>query len=148
MKKIATAVLFAGFGTFAMSQQINQTPVQNQMEMKHAKKGDKMQDRGEMEKKHMAEMQKDLNLSPNQVSQIQALHNKNKADRQVMREAKMKEMQAKRDQNDAEMKKILSPEQYAKWQVKKTEMKKEKKEKFRGKKGGFKGEGRPEPMGM
>ncbi len=67
--------------------------------------------------------EKDLNLTADQENKIKALHEKNAADmKQKMADRKndrmkmKEEMMAKKQQNDAEMQKILSPEQYTKWQ--------------------------------
>lgn len=69
-------------------------------------------------------MQKDLNLNPSQVAQVKALQEKRKAEMKAefdknkeVRQAKMEDMKAKRAQMDADMKKILTPEQYDKWQA-------------------------------
>jgi Spy/CpxP family protein refolding chaperone len=116
MKKLVLAIAFIGMGSFAMAQTTPQD--------KEAKRAEFQQKREQKEQEHLAQMQKDLNLSQAQVAQIRELHaskkaemkaefDKNKEDRQ----AKMEQMKAKRAQMDADMKKILSPEQYDKWQA-------------------------------
>ena len=67
-------------------------------------------------------MSKDLNLSQDQVKKIKDLQDKQMADmqknmqqREVERKAKMEEMKKKQEAHAAEMKKILTPEQYQKW---------------------------------
>jgi len=76
------------------------------------------------EQDHLAQMQKDLNLNQSQVNQIKALQDKRKAEMKAEfaknkgeRQAKMEEMKAKKTQMDADMKNILTPEQYDKWQA-------------------------------
>ncbi|RXM49804.1 MULTISPECIES: hypothetical protein [unclassified Chryseobacterium] len=117
MKKLVLAIAFIGMGSFAMAQQT--TP--QDREAKRAEMQQKMQQK---EQEHLAQMQKDLNLNASQVAQVKALHEKRKAEMKAdfaknkeVRQAKMEEMKAKRAQMDADMKKILTPEQYDKWQV-------------------------------
>ncbi|MDA4747076.1 hypothetical protein NY599_21950, partial [Enterobacter hormaechei] len=73
-----------------------------------------------------------------QESKIKALHERNAGDmKQKMAERKMdkekmkQDMMAKKEQNDAEMKKILSPEQYAKWNDIKAQKKAERHDKMK-----------------
>ncbi|MGE8433298.1 MULTISPECIES: hypothetical protein [Chryseobacterium] len=117
MKKLVLAIAFIGMGSFAMAQQT--TP--QDRETRRAEMQQKMQQK---EQEHLAQMQKDLNLNQSQVAQVKALQEKRKAEMKAefeknkdMRQAKMDEMKAKRAQMDADMKKILTPEQYDKWQV-------------------------------
>ncbi|AZA92166.1 Uncharacterised protein [Chryseobacterium nakagawai] len=117
MKKLVLAIAFIGMGSFAMAQQT--TP--QDREAKRAEMQQKMQQK---EQEHLAQMQKDLNLNASQVTQVKALHEKRKAEMKAdfaknkeARQAKMEEMKAKRTQMDADMKKILTPEQYDKWQA-------------------------------
>lgn len=117
MKKLVLAIAFIGMGSFAMAQQT--TP--QDRETRRAEIQQKMQQK---EQEHLAQMQKDLNLNQSQVAQVKALHEKRKAEMKAefeknkdMRQAKMDEMKAKRAQMDADMKKILTPEQYDKWEV-------------------------------
>jgi len=117
MKKLVLAIAFIGIGSFAMAQQaVPQDKKANREEMKQ-----KIQ---EKQQERMAEMQKELNLNQSQVAQINELHAKRKAEmkndfekNKDQRQAKMKEMKEKRQQMDNDMKKILSPEQYDKWQA-------------------------------
>ncbi|MGZ5262454.1 MAG: hypothetical protein ACXWCF_01545, partial [Kaistella sp.] len=125
MKKIVLSAAFAVIGTFAMAQQ---TPMMNkkdpaQMEQKRVEK--------------MKMMQTELNLSNAQVAQIKALHDKKMAERkqnapqmQAERKAKMAAMKAKREQWNAEMRQILTPEQYKKWEAKKQQKMQNKKNKM------------------
>ena len=114
MKKLILSVALVGFGSLAMAQQ-NHT-----QEQKEAKRAE-MQQR---EKNHLDKMQKDLNLSKDQVAKVQALHEKKRAERKAdfdknkdRRMAKMKEMKDRREQTNQEMKSILNPEQYKKWEA-------------------------------
>ena len=117
MKKLVLSVALVAVGTFAMAQQN-----QRMQKMDPAKMEQKRAD-------HMKQMQIDLNLSEAQVTKIKVLQDQRMAERkenapqmQAERKAKMDQMKAKRDQNEAEMKNILTPAQYQKWEA----MKKEK----------------------
>ncbi|MCS4305260.1 hypothetical protein [Chryseobacterium sp. BIGb0232] len=117
MKKLVLAIAFMGIGSFAMAQQT--TP-----QDKEARRAEMQQKMQQKEQEHLAQMQKDLNLNASQVTQVKALHEKRKAEMKAdfaknkeVRQAKMEEMKAKRAQMDADMKKILTPEQYDKWQA-------------------------------
>lgn len=118
MKKLILSIALVGFGSLAMAQQ---TYTPEQKEAKRAEMQQKMQQR---EKDYLDKMQKDLNLSKDQVAKVQELHDKRKAERKAefeknkdMRIAKMKEMKDRRAQMDNEMKSILNPEQYKKWEA-------------------------------
>lgn len=125
MKKIVLSAAFAVIGTFAMAQQ---TPMMNkkdpaQMEQKRVEK--------------MKMMQTELNLTDAQVAKIKALHDKKMAERkqnapqmQAERKAKMAAMKVKREQWNAEMRQILTPEQYKKWEAKKQQNIQNKKNKM------------------
>ena len=129
MKKLVLSVALVAVGTFAMAQQ-------NQRMQK--------MDPAKMEQKranHMKQMQKDLNLSEPQVSKIKVLQDQRMAERkenapqmQAERKAKMDQMKAKRDQNEAEMKNILTPAQYQKWEAMKKEKMQERGKMMKGKK--------------
>lgn len=117
MKKLVLAIAFIGMGSFAMAQQT--TP-----QDKEARRAEMQQKRQQKEQEHLAQMQKDLNLNQSQVAQIKDLHEKRKAEMKAdfeknkeTRQAKMDEMKAKRAQMDADMKQILTPQQYDKWQA-------------------------------
>ena len=116
MKKIVLSAAFAVFGTFAMAQQDGKMMQKDpaQMEQKRAE--------------HLKKMQADLGLSDAQVAQIKALQDKRIAERnaqapqiQAERKAKMEQWKAKKAQHEAEMKQILTPDQFQKWQAKKQE---------------------------
>lgn len=73
-------------------------------------------------------MKSELNLTDAQVAKIKTLQDKkmeemkqNAPQRQAERKAKMEAMKAKREQWNAEMKQILTPEQYQKWEAKQKE---------------------------
>lgn len=124
MKKFILSAAFLAIGTFAIAQK-TKAPMQK-------KDPAQMQ---QMRADHMKKMQSELGLSTAQVSQINALQDKKMAERkasapqmQAERKAKMEQMKAKKDQWNAEMKQILTPEQYAKWQA-------DKKEKMQNRKG-------------
>lgn len=114
MKKLILSAAFLTVGTFAMAQQNTPSLQKNpaQMEQKRAEK--------------MKQMQTDLNLNADQVTKIQALHDRKMADRKANepqmkaeRQAKIDAMKAKKEQYKAEMKQILTPEQYQKWEASK-----------------------------
>lgn len=125
MKKIVLSAAFAVIGTFAMAQQ---------KPMMHKK------DPAQMEQKRQEKlkmMQTELNLTSAQVAQIKALQDKKIAERkqnapqiQAERKAKMEAMKAKREQWNAEMRQILTPEQYQKWEAKKQQNMQEKRSKM------------------
>ena len=114
MKKIVLSAAFVILGTIAMAQQ---TPMMNK------------KDPAQMEQKRQEKlkvMQTELNLTNAQVAQIKALQDKKMAERQqnapqmqAERKAKMEAMKARQEQWNAEMRKILTPEQYQKWETKK-----------------------------
>lgn len=120
MKKLVYAVAFLGLGTFAMAQQTQMPPMRDQQDRKEMME----QRRAE----HLAQMQKDLNLTQAQVAQIKSMHDKYQAQReqeriqnQELRKQKMEVYKKDKQQMDDEMRKILTPDQYAKWQAKKQE---------------------------
>lgn len=74
----------------------------------------------------MKMMQTELNLNADQVAKIEALHSKKMAERKANepqikaeRQAKMEVMKAKKEQYNAEMRQILTPAQYTKWEASK-----------------------------
>lgn len=117
MKKLVLAVALVGMGSLAMAQQ---TPPQD----KEGRRAEMHQKFQEKEREHLDKMQKDLNLNQSQVAQIKALHEKRKAEMKAdfdknkdRRQARMQEMKVKRERMDADMKQILTPQQYDKWQA-------------------------------
>ena len=145
MKKIFLT-LALGIATITFAQQGNP-------EMKKQNWEDRKVQMQEKQQKHLEKMKQDLNLSEVQVKQIKDLQDKEFADREAnfkqkeaMRAEKMKEMKAKRDAHNAEMKKILSPEQYQKWEKQRDEKMQERKEMMKergGKKGGVRAKKMP-----
>ncbi len=114
MKKIVFSLLLMGATGFAFAQQTTE-PMKAD---RQAKRQEMMQKR----QQNWDQMKKDLNLTADQENKIKALHERNAADmkqkmaeRKTDRENMKQDMKAKKEQNDAEMKKILSPEQYTKW---------------------------------
>lgn len=125
MKKIVLSAAFVIIGTFAMAQQ---TPMMN-------KKDPAQMEQKRQEKLKM--MQTELNLTNAQVAQIKALQDKKMAERQqnapqmqAERKAKMEAMKARQEQWNAEMRKILTPEQYQKWEAKKQQNMQHKRQKM------------------
>jgi protein CpxP len=146
MKKLVLSIALVGIGSLAMAQQ---TPPQDKGERK-AEMHQKFQER---EQEHLDKMQKDLNLNQSQIAQIKALHEKRKAEMKAdfeknkdQRQAKMQEMKAKRERMDADMKQILTPQQYDKWQADRKAKMEERRMAMKAK--GIKGEKRHKPMGM
>ncbi|AIL44116.1 hypothetical protein [Elizabethkingia anophelis] len=114
MKKIVFSLMLMGATGFAFAQQTTE-PMKADRQVKRQEMMQKRQ-------QNWDQMKKDLNLTADQENKIKALHEKNAADmkqkmaeRKTDREKMKQEMKAKKERNDAEMKKILSPEQYAKW---------------------------------
>lgn len=128
MKKLILGAAFLVVGTLATAQQ-----TMSKMQKK---------DPAQMEQKredHMKKMQMDLGLSNTQVSQIQALQNKKMAEREAKRnspemradrKAQMDMMKTKRDQWNSEMRTILTPDQYKKWEAHNQEKMEHRKEKM------------------
>ncbi|AQX09153.1 hypothetical protein [Elizabethkingia ursingii] len=130
MKKIVFSLLLMGATGFAFAQQTTE-PMKAD---RQAKRQEMMQKR----QQNWDQMKKDLNLTADQENKIKALHERNAADmkqkmaeRKTDRENMKQDMKAKKEQNDAEMKKILSPEQYAKWNDIKAQKKAERQNKMK-----------------
>lgn len=124
MKKIVLSAAFAVIGTFAMAQQSPQMQKKDPAQME------------QMRAEKLQKMKTELNLSDQQVAKIKSLQDKKIAERkenapkiQAERKAKMEAMKAKKEQWNAEMKQILTPEQYQKWQTKQKERMENKHEK-------------------
>lgn len=118
MKKIFLATLLIGSTGMIMAQQ---TPD------KSADMKAKKEKREKMHEDHFNKMKTELNLTPDQEQKIKALHEQNKQEMKQNHEVMKAKMDAKREQNDAQMKQILTPEQYTKWQALKEKRKAEKK---------------------
>lgn len=115
MKKIILSAAFLALGTFAMAQQNTSKMQQKDPAQMEQKRQDKMK-----------MMQTELNLSDAQMTKIQALQDKKIAEKRAMapqvqaeRKSKMEAMKANHDQWNNEMKHILTPEQYQKWETSK-----------------------------
>lgn len=115
MKKIILSAAFLALGTFAMAQQNTSKMQQKDPAQMEQKRQDKMK-----------MMQSELNLSDAQMTKIQALQEKKMAEKRAMapqvqaeRKSKMEAMKANHDQWNNEMKQILTPEQYQKWETSK-----------------------------
>lgn len=114
MKKLVFSFALVGLGTLAMAQQTQKKEITPEQKAKFEQR----------KTERFEKMKADLKLSDAQVSQIKTLQEQNKVQREKMmaeRKAQMQEHKAKREQMQADMKKILTPEQYVKWE----EMKKE-----------------------
>lgn len=117
MKQLVLGLALIG-GTFAMAQQKKMPP-----------KMDPAHHQEMVEKRRTAkldQMQNDLNLSSEQVSQIRAIQNQRQQERQLARAEELKTQNRRLDKArqqrqtmDDEMRRILTPEQYQKWQANK-----------------------------
>ena len=116
MKKIILSAAFLGLGVFGFAQQTDQP-----------KRGDFQHEKGE----RLQQMKSELNLSDAQVAQLKALHEKNKTERKQDMQAKRQERMQKMKENDAEMQKILTQDQYKKFQEMRAKKMAERKENFR-----------------
>lgn len=108
MKKLVLSIALVGFGTFAMAQSTT-----NQSENRPRPNKEMMQ---KMQTERLAKMKEELNLTDDQVSQIKALQEKQQTERKAEQKEQREEMKARRENMNAEMKKILTAEQYTKWQ--------------------------------
>lgn len=100
--------------------------------MKMQQKNPAQMEQNRAEKMKM--MQTELSLTNDQVAQIKMLQDKKMADRkanepkmQAERKAKVQQMKAKNEQWNAEMKQILTPDQYTKWEANKQAKMKDRK---------------------
>ncbi len=135
MKKLVLSVALVSFASFATAQEKNGTP------MSPEQRQQKMEQR---KAEHMAKMQQELNLTPAQAGQIKALnekykgfHEQNRDKIKAIKEQRSAENQKFKQQRDNELRQILTPEQYAKWEAKRQEhkAKREGHEKSHGEKG-------------
>lgn len=111
MKKLLLSMAIFGLGTFAMAQQ--------KQGMDRAQKAEKMESMEVRHAKQVEKMKTELNLTNAQVAKINALHAKGQAERNVKKqssEAKKAMMMEKRAKADNEMKQILTPAQFTKWE--------------------------------
>ncbi|MBF6610955.1 MAG: hypothetical protein ITF99_07435 [Chryseobacterium sp.] len=128
MKKMVLTVMVLAMGTFAMAQKTPMTP---------EKKAEMLKQKETKAQEHLAEMQKELQLNATQMDQLRALHEKRKAEgKKQMEKNKEARMQKKGDrmqkmkEREAEMKAILTPQQFEKWQAQKQVKRQQMKEKM------------------
>ena len=114
MKKLILSAAFLGLGVFGFAQTTSD------------RKGDFEQKKAA----RMQEMKQELNLTDAQVAQIKALHESKAAERKQEMKAKKEDRMQKMKENEAEMQKILTPEQYKKFQELKAKKMAERKEHF------------------
>ncbi|TXF76325.1 hypothetical protein [Chryseobacterium sp.] len=133
MKKLVLSLVLVGFGSFAMAQV---TPAQK--EKMQQRRAEMVKNQEQKREQHFAEMQKELNLTQSQLNQIHAIQERHQAERKVamqrnqeMRKQKMEGMKQNMQQMDDEMRKILTSDQYAKWQAKKQQKMLERKAKMK-----------------
>ncbi|MGS0748225.1 hypothetical protein [Halpernia sp. GG3] len=109
MKKLFLSMALVGFSTFAFAQQSQSTT--NNM-----KRGDMKQNMAMHQQKQMDKMKSDLNLNDDQIMKIKALQDERmEARKNKMAGDKTEKMEKRKDARE-EMKKILTPEQYTKWE--------------------------------
>ena len=118
MKKLILSSAFLGLGVFGFAQTTSD------------RKGDFEQKKAA----RMQEMKQELNLTDAQVAQIKTLHEKKAAERKQEMATKKIDRAQKMKENEAEMQKILTPEQYKKFQELKAKKMAERKEKFQDRK--------------
>lgn len=114
MKKLILSSAFLGLGVFGFAQTTSD------------RKGDFEQKKAA----RMQEMKQELNLTDAQVAQLKALHESKAAERKQEMATKKIDRAQKMKENEAEMQKILTPEQYKKFQELKAKKMAERKEKF------------------
>lgn len=113
MKKLFLTAAFLGLGIFGFAQTTD-------------RKADFEQKKAE----RMQKMKQELNLSDAQVEQIKALHAKKAVERKQEMAAKKEDRKKMMKNNEAEMQKILTPDQYKKFQDMKARKMAERKELF------------------
>ncbi|GGG54659.1 hypothetical protein [Epilithonimonas arachidiradicis] len=116
MKKLILSAAFLGLGVFGFAQTTTKADFTQ-------KKAERLQ-----------QMKQELNLTDAQVAQIKALHESKAAERKQEMAAKKEDRMQKMQQNEAEMQKILTPEQYKKFQELKAKKMAERKEHFQSRK--------------
>ena len=112
MKKLILSAAFLGLGVFGFAQT--------------TAKADHSQKKAE----RLQQMKQELNLTDAQVAQLKALHESKAAERKQEMATKKIDRAQKMKENEAEMQKILTPEQYKKFQELKAKKMAERKEKF------------------
>lgn len=113
MKKIILSVAFLGLGVFGFAQQTT--------------KANHTQRKAE----YLQKMKQELNLTDTQVAQLKDLHAKKAADRKQEMSAKKEDRMQKMKQNEADMQKILTPDQFNKYKEIKAKKMAERKDQFK-----------------
>ena len=137
MKKLILSAAFMALGTFAMAQQAQSSTMQS-------KRGDMKQNMEMRQQKQLDKMKTDLNLSDDQVMKIKAMQQDRmqemKNNMAASKDAKMANHKNAKEQ----MKQILTPEQYTKWESHmKDKMEKGKGNRMMKKGGAMKGDAMP-----
>ena len=112
MKKLILSAAFLGLGVFGFAQTTAKT------------------DHSQKKAEHLQKLKQELNLTDAQVAQLKALHESKAAERKQEMKAKKEDRMQKMKENEAEMQKILTPEQYKKFQELKAKKMAERKEHF------------------
>lgn len=118
MKKLILSAAFLGLGVFGFAQQTKPA------------NGEHMQKKAE----YMQKMKQELNLTDAQVAQLKALHESKSAEKKQEFAAKKVDRMQKMKQNEEAMQKILTPEQFKKFQEMKAKRMAERKENFKDRK--------------
>ncbi len=118
MKKLILSAAFLGLGVFGFAQQSKSIS------------GDHTQKKAE----HLQKMKQELNLTDAQVLQLKALHEKKALERKADFAAKKEDRMQKMKQNEAEMQKILTPDQFNKYKEMKAKKMAERKANFKDRK--------------
>lgn len=95
------------------------------MSFAHGQKGQRTKGAPEERDSKKIEMMKEsLDLTPDQVTKLQAVQEQFAKEREQASEKKQQDMKAQKEAYDAQVKSILTPEQYQKYQAQCKEMKK------------------------
>lgn len=116
MKKLILSAAFLGLGVFGFAQT--------------TAKADHSQKKAE----RLQQMKQELNLTDAQVAQLKALHESKAAERKAEMTAKKEDRMQKMKENEAEMQKILTPDQYKKFQELKAKKMADRKANFKDRK--------------
>ena len=112
MKKLILSAAFLGVGVFGFAQTTAKT------------------DHSQKKAEHLQKLKQELNLTDAQVAQLKALHESKAAERKQEMKAKKEDRMQKMKDNEAEMQKILTPDQFKKFQALKEKKMAERKEHF------------------
>ncbi len=116
MKKLILSAAFLGLSVFGFAQTVSKADYSQ-------KKAERLQ-----------KMKAELNLTDAQVAQLKALHESKAVERKQEMSAKRGDRMQKMKENEAEMQKILTPEQFKKFQELKAKKMAERREKFQARK--------------